>query len=327
MRILAVDDDVVALELLRECLKGAEHELLRCETSPIVALREIRTSAMPYDCILLDIEMPEMTGTALCAEIRKLEHYQNTPILMITQKRGKSAVEDAFANGATDFITKPFEFLEVQTRIRVAERLVNERQAALDSYLAVNSLAAADSKAKQDQKVRRLYSVSNEEHLERACKNMLNLSVFQNYLERIVCTGPVSIDLVAIKVRRIHEIFAKSPALEFVGFLENLSESITLHFRDRKTFLAHSGNGVFLVAFEHDPDFSAEVTRGSIHSNLNHVELPKVLNDEVPLDIVVGSSLCLPEASNLNFRRAVKVAMARMEKNEQLLSEPSSLVS
>lgn len=325
MKIIAVDDDKIALELLRECLQGAERESVRCETSPIKALREIDATETPYDCILLDIEMPEMSGTTLCAKIRELDRYQNTPILMITRKRSRTAVEQAFAKGATDFITKPFDFLEVQTRIRIAERLVQERQAALDSYMAAQNLSIATPQAMRSANSRRLYAVSKEEQLNRNCKNVINLSAFQNYLERIVYTGSTSIDLIALKVRRIHEIFAKSSAEEFVDFLEKISETTALHLRKSTTFLTHAGNGVFLAAFEHDPLFETEHSRKAILATLNELELPNVLINQLPLDIVIGHPLSLPEGSNLNFQRAVKVALSRMEQNEKILSDSNRL--
>lgn len=324
MRIIAVDDDEIALDILQECLEGTDQEYLKLETSPIAALREIQSSKIPYDCILLDVEMPAMDGITLCANIRRLDRYRNTPILMITRKHSKEVIEEAFAKGATDFITKPFEFFEVQSRIRVAELLVRERQAALDSYMAAqNSPLAGPSTRPSNPHM--LYAISNEQKFSSNSESMLNLSTFQNYLERIVHTGSVSIDLIALKVRRIHEIFAKSSTEEFLNFLEEVSRTMALHIHESTTFLTHTGNGVFLAAFEHDSNFETDRIRKEILLTMNQLALPKVLCNEVPLDIVVGSPLRLPEASNLNFRRAVKVAIARMEQDEKMLSDTGRL--
>ncbi len=140
MKILAVDDDGIALNLLQECLTKGGYKYMTLMSSPVGVVKTLEDTAIPYDCILLDVEMPEINGIDLCLEIRQLAGYRNTPILMITKRSDHKSVKRAFENGATDYITKPFEFFEVLTRIKVAEQLVQERQAAIDSYMAVKSI-------------------------------------------------------------------------------------------------------------------------------------------------------------------------------------------
>lgn len=229
MKIIAVDDDRIALDLLKLCLTDGGYKKVRFMASSLEALQEIKSATVAYDCILLDVEMPERDGIQLCADIRKLASYRNTPILMITKNKKRAEVERAFANGATDYITKPFEFFEVLTRIRVAQRLVRERQAAIDSYIAVQTLKNQEKDMVRASVIRKKVGASiarkpvlavAEQQLQVTGGNLLSFSIFQNYLERATRDVECEIKLLAMKIGNVDQIFAQTTAEEFLGFLK-----------------------------------------------------------------------------------------------------------
>lgn len=123
MRILAVDDDRYTLELLEHILLAEGYGQLCLCSSPNDAMSEIRKRSTKFDCILLDINMPEIDGISLCRAIRSVKRYQDTPIIMLSAKSDQISIQSAFAAGATDFITKPFDVDEVPVRIRLAGEL------------------------------------------------------------------------------------------------------------------------------------------------------------------------------------------------------------
>ncbi|MEF3047347.1 response regulator [Pseudotabrizicola sp. L79] len=123
MRILAVDDDHVVLDLLRVVLEVANGADLCLFDTPMDALNVLNRRIAKYDCILLDISMPEMDGISLCEKIRSNPRYKDTPIIMLTAKSDISSIKAAFAAGATDFIQKPFEINALMARIRIANQL------------------------------------------------------------------------------------------------------------------------------------------------------------------------------------------------------------
>jgi CheY-like chemotaxis protein len=127
MRILAIDDDPVFLELLAGMLKMIGYAQVTTMPSGEEALHELDFSGMLYDCILSDMQMPDMDGAALTAAIRSRTAYRQTPVLMITAMAGKSAVDDAFTAGATDYITKPLDIIELRARIGMVDRLLGDR--------------------------------------------------------------------------------------------------------------------------------------------------------------------------------------------------------
>ena len=102
MRILAIDDDPVFLELLAGMLRMIGYAQVTTMSSGQEALHELDFSGLLYDCILSDMQMPDLDGAALTAAIRQRTAYRQTPILMITAMSGKNTVDEAFAAGATD---------------------------------------------------------------------------------------------------------------------------------------------------------------------------------------------------------------------------------
>ena len=121
MKFLLVDDDPVALDLLSNILIGCGYEDISCAQSGTEALRLIKMQATPFDCMMIDQHMPMMDGVTLCRTIRQFGEYQNISIMMITADEDEEVISAAFNAGATDYITKPFDVLELMKRIRIAE--------------------------------------------------------------------------------------------------------------------------------------------------------------------------------------------------------------
>ncbi len=316
MKILAVDDDGVALDLLRECMIQGGYEYVTLMSSPVKVLATLENTAIPYDCILLDVEMPKINGIQLCAEIRQLSRYRNTPILMITKRSDHASIKQAFVNGATDYITKPFEVFEVLIRIKVAERLVQERQAAIDSYMAVN----ANQDRKQNLVTGSIKGCSNKKLDEQPNgiirDNLISLSTLHNYLDRAILKGDCELELIAIKILHISDIFERTTATEFLRFLEFAARSSIEAIGGKEAFIAHAGNGILLYACQRNKNFDLPTAEKALADQLSHHSLPTVNGFELEPEVIIGKPLLLTRTSKLNFKRAVKAAAARMEVRE-----------
>lgn len=125
MRVLAVDDDARFLEIFRDALTALGSFDITSVDSGAAAL-EVLQNRHPggFDIIFLDILMPHMDGVELCRRIRAVPEYAQTPILMLTAAQGRQWIYDAFDAGANDYISKPLDRLELETRINNARRLV-----------------------------------------------------------------------------------------------------------------------------------------------------------------------------------------------------------
>lgn len=123
MRVLAVDDDTIVLDVLRTSLQSCGFDDVSFATSAEQALQLIADAKEPFDSFLLDIMLPGISGIELCAQIREDGAYRASPIIMITASKAHDIMAQAFNAGATDFVSKPFDGLELGTRLNMAAML------------------------------------------------------------------------------------------------------------------------------------------------------------------------------------------------------------
>ncbi len=105
-KVLVVEDDLAALELLRDVLTFQGFEVLALEQSEAApAIIEQET----LDAIFLDQQMPGLNGLELCQQVRKSTLNRTTPVVMITGSEDGKLMEGAFSAGVTLFLTKPID--------------------------------------------------------------------------------------------------------------------------------------------------------------------------------------------------------------------------
>ena len=129
-RILVVDDNRTNALLLERVLLGEGHLVdVACDGQE--ALERI-THHTP-DLILLDLDMPRVDGYEVCRRVKNEPATRLVPIVIVTAQNAFEAKLKAWELGADDFITKPFQCLEVVARCRSLlriKRLVEERDSA-----------------------------------------------------------------------------------------------------------------------------------------------------------------------------------------------------
>ncbi|MBW3587018.1 MAG: response regulator, partial [Cyanobacteria bacterium 0813] len=112
--ILVVDDTAENLRLLSTMLTHRGYTP-RCVINGKMALRACNSN--PPDLILLDIMMPEMNGYEVCQHLKLEAKTREIPVIFISAKDELFDKVNAFAVGAVDYISKPFQFEEVLARI------------------------------------------------------------------------------------------------------------------------------------------------------------------------------------------------------------------
>jgi putative two-component system response regulator len=131
MRILIVDDDPMALAMLRHSLQKLGHEVLSAANGR-EALDIVRRSSVRL--VICDWEMPEMSGVELCRALRD-GHAAGYVYCILLSSRGSSAdTVEGLTAGADDFITKPFNPAELAVRIRIGERILSLEQRDLTIF-------------------------------------------------------------------------------------------------------------------------------------------------------------------------------------------------
>lgn len=115
-KVLVVDDEKLIVKGLRFSLEQDGMDVT-CAYDGEEALRLARERE--YDIILLDIMLPKMSGTEVCQQIRE---FSNVPVVMLTAKSDDMDKIMGLEYGADDYITKPFNILEVKARIKAIMR-------------------------------------------------------------------------------------------------------------------------------------------------------------------------------------------------------------
>jgi diguanylate cyclase (GGDEF)-like protein len=144
LSVLAVDDDPGTLEMLAALLepKGLAVTCLKDPTKFWNVLEE----SSP-DLLLLDLEMPNISGLELCRVVRNDPRWAGLPILLLTAHQEAEIVNEVFAAGADDYLTKPVVGPEVITRIN--NRL--ERMHLYRSVVETDSLTGVANRRKSTQ--------------------------------------------------------------------------------------------------------------------------------------------------------------------------------
>ena len=116
MRILVVDDEDLLVKGIRFNLQNDGYEVVT-GSNGLEAIEY--TKADKPDLIILDVMMPEMDGLTACAKIRE---FSNVPIILLTAKTADMDKLMGFENGADDYLTKPFNILELKARVKALLR-------------------------------------------------------------------------------------------------------------------------------------------------------------------------------------------------------------
>jgi CheY-like chemotaxis protein/phosphoribosyl 1,2-cyclic phosphodiesterase len=114
-RILVADDDPTILQVLETVLEGDGYQVTKVEDGA-AAVERARADA--FDLILLDVQMPRLDGLSAARALRRDPKLAATPIVMLTARTDDRDIEAAFAEGVTDYITKPFAVSQMRARVR-----------------------------------------------------------------------------------------------------------------------------------------------------------------------------------------------------------------
>jgi PleD family two-component response regulator/anti-sigma regulatory factor (Ser/Thr protein kinase) len=141
LTILVVDDDPVIRSLTRDALEDEGYNVVEAEDG--VAACEACEEAVP-GLIIADVMMPRMDGFELCRTLRRRPETEHVPILVATGLEDHESIATAYEAGATDFISKPINWLILNYRLRYMLRAAN----AFTDVLVQKDRAEAADRAK-----------------------------------------------------------------------------------------------------------------------------------------------------------------------------------
>ena len=116
MKILVVDDEALLVKGIRFNLQNEGYEVIT-GSNGLEAIKQVQEQQP--DLVVLDVMMPEMDGLTACSKIRE---FSNVPIIMLTAKTDDMDKLIGFDHGVDDYLTNPFNILELKARIRALLR-------------------------------------------------------------------------------------------------------------------------------------------------------------------------------------------------------------
>ncbi len=237
MKILVVDDDPVILDLLSTVLHQEGHLDVQCAPSGQAALDIIHTSQEVFDTLILDIQMPEMDGIALCRNIRKNPAYRSTPIIMLTAKTDTRSIEGAFSVGANDYITKPFDVKCIGRRVQIAERMIRDHCKVVpleDCFDPSLDLAVLQG-----------FDVTEP---VRICGLVQHTDPFSlgNYLSQLTKQKLCEVSVFALKLADLDVLRNELSDRDMLLLLAEVSNAISTVVKDERLLNAYIGSGTFI---------------------------------------------------------------------------------
>lgn len=143
-RILVVEDDAKVLAFLK---KGLETQAYAVETAADGREGERRLATQRYDLILLDLNLPHVSGLELAARLRQRD--PDVPVLMLTALGTTADKLAGFEAGADDYLVKPFEFAELLARVKALLKRAAPAEAAPNLRVADLELDLAEKVARR----------------------------------------------------------------------------------------------------------------------------------------------------------------------------------
>lgn len=210
-RVLVVDDEKLIVKGIRFSLEQDGMEV-DCAYDGEEALEAAKKKE--YDVVLLDVMLPKLTGFEVCQQIRE---FSSMPIIMLTAKGDDMDKILGLEYGADDYITKPFNILEVKARIKAIMRRASKNNTVNES----NSKTLTFGAMKIDSDNRRVYIDGKEVNLTAKEFDLLELLInnpnkvySRENLLNIVWgyDYPGDVRTVDVHIRRLREKIESNPS-------------------------------------------------------------------------------------------------------------------
>jgi len=210
MKILIADDEKLLVKGIKFNLENEGYEVL-CAYDGEEALNTVKNEDV--DLVVLDLMMPNMDGLEACRRIRA---FSKVPIIMLTAKSEDTDKIIGFEYGADDYLTKPFNIMELKIRIRAILR-----RAGADGKKAEQDQRIVHDRIEIDTRVRNTYV--DGKHVDLTAKEYDLLHIFMGNPNRVYSREnllntvwgyeyPGDIRTVDVHIRRLREKLERNPA-------------------------------------------------------------------------------------------------------------------
>ncbi|KZY05971.1 MULTISPECIES: response regulator [unclassified Sulfitobacter] len=307
MKILAVDDDPIILELLAQFVDAFGGYTLTTAESGFEALEIIAEKGSgKFDCFMLDIQMPGMDGVELAGLIRDTARYADAPILMLTAMSEKRYIDAAFTAGATDYVTKPFEVVELKSRLTAMQKIVMSRKSRTRKIFSTKALATQSAPAETTIALHEPISIYDVD-------NVIECVAMENYVAQLSRSAQFGSTVFALSIRRINEFHEALTGFEFHSMISDVAEVISDTLSEHQFLMSYAGNGTFVCIVE--AGWRPEMASVTEQVNLSLAQAELFANDgqRIQPRLCAGKAIRLVWKSNEQILDSLGVAQSSAE--------------
>lgn len=238
MKLLVVDDDPVALTLLEAALNQHGYHDVTTAISAEHALNQIAATTEDFDCFLLDVRMPGMDGVELCGRIRTIPAYRSSPVLFVTVVTDRAAIHAAYAAGATDYLSKPIDPIEIGLRLATVEKLVEEERQLRKIQAEANEMR---------RQIEGYFEFGFEDAIAITdVPHVISRLAFDNYLLGLGRWRLYTSKVVAFRFNEFEQIFPAVSPVECYNLLTDVADAISMGLKQSESLICYAGAGEFL---------------------------------------------------------------------------------
>ena len=282
MRVFAVDDDPVVLELLQQFFKTTGKHKLTTASSVVDALEALARARRPYDCFLLDVQMPDTDGIEFCRILRGMEEYRQTPVLMLTSMADKEHIDGAFDAGATDYVTKPFEVNSLKGRISLIENLVEQRKERTGKIFALSALRdLSDEEEPLDIELHNPFPILDVD-------GVIENNAMENYLRQLSRKSLCGSVVIGFTIRNVDQLHKNLTGYDFGCVITDVAEALSDCLLPAQRLISYAGNGTFVSVIEGLAKLDLERLVAVINLHIRDMELCSGSGEELNVRICAG---------------------------------------
>lgn len=242
LKVLAVDDDPIIRELIRHVVTSWGYADLTIAESGEQAVELVDKEARPFDCLLIDMKMAEMSGAELCSWVRKLSEYEDTPIFIVTALSEKGDIDLAFAAGASDYISKPIIPSDLTLRLNQVRR----------------NIIRSELSASKAEKYSDLSSVGfHQPILVGGSSEEIEIDAMRNYVIRLAKSRTEDMNAFSFVIKGAAKIHSLCDHEDFLDVLKVTEGMIAKCLSKHRFFISYIGYGAFAGVVQsdiaHDP--------------------------------------------------------------------------
>lgn len=266
MKLLAVDDDESILTVLEHALSCDGNHEVTTALSGKEALDLIDRDGLDFDCLLIDIQMPEIDGIELTRVIRQTPGFERHPVVMLTAMHDRSYLDRAFLAGATDYVTKPFDLRNLHFRILDAQAMAVEKSRSAVQVTGSRSLIwhrGVVNDARNGQII-----------VPQNIDGLIAYAEFDNYVLELARRRKCTAVVMALKMAAPALGHAETSMKEFTELVGQFVASARDVLFPHLVALSYRGNGTLICVLERDPSVAQDMIESELNMRFSTTSTP-----------------------------------------------------